>query len=127
MALTISNPTFNAGLTSDMFMCKAVNDGTGAAAAVYIGWQPRYIKAVNLTDGIVNEYFPDNTADKTFNTNAVGTVTVALAAGFNLIPAGTVTTTVTATGSPLSAGAGGFMMGTGILIASKTYQIMCFR
>jgi len=127
MVLTISNPTFNAGLTGDMFVCKAVNDGTATAAAVYIGWQPRYIKIVNLTDGISSEYFPDNTADKVYSTNAVGTVTVALAAGYNLIPAGTVTTTVTATGSPLSAGAGGFMVGTGVLIASKTYQVLCFR
>ena len=127
MALTVSLVTTNEGLNCDMLQLKGVNDGSAAASAIYIGFVPRKIDVFNITDGIRSEYTPNNTAGTSWNTAANGTVTVAAANGFTMLPAATVTTTVTATGSPASAGAAGFQLSTGILIASKTYDIYCWR
>lgn len=121
MALTISNVVFN-GLTGDHVIMKGVNDGSAAAAAIYCGFIPRMISVWNLTDGIIDKYFPDMTADKSFHVAANGTITAAAASGFNILT-DTSATVTKATGSPLSGGPG-FTLGTGILLASKTYQII---
>ena len=81
----------------------------------------------NLTDGIKDEYFPDNTAGTSWHTVANGTVTVAAASGITVLPAGTANAAAVATGSPLGALAAGFVLGTGVLLASKTYQIVARR
>lgn len=125
MALTVSNVTIHEGLNCDSMMFKGVTDGTTAAAAVYLGFVPRYIKAWNLTDGITHEYFPDNTAGTTYSVSATGTTTVAATNGFAIIT-GTSATVTKATGSPLSDGPG-VTLGLGILLASKTFQFMVKR
>ena len=127
MALTVSLPTFNEGLNSDTFQCKAVNDGSAAAAQIQIGFAPRYILVLNLTDGIRDEYTPNTTAGTSWHTIANGTVTVAAANGITVLPPGTANAAALATGSPLPVLAGGFVLGTGVLLASKTYDIFAQR
>lgn len=119
MALTVSNVT-NPGLTGVPMQMKGVNDGSAAAAAIYCGFTPRYIQVVNITDKIRDEYFPDATAGSSIHTTAAGAVSEA-ANGFTMLT-DTHATIVKATGSPQSSGPG-FALGTGILLASKTYQI----
>ena len=121
MALTISSITFDS-LTQGMWACNAVNDGSAAAATIRCGFQPRRIEVYNVTDDITDLWIGYTTATS-WNVIANGTQDSDAASGFTLDDGtGTVTT---ATGSA-STGAG-FSMGTGILIASKSYRIFAFH
>jgi hypothetical protein len=126
MALTVSLVTNNEGLECDVLQMKGVNDGSSAASAVYIGFVPRRIEVLNLTDGIMDIWTTDMGTSKSFHMAANGAITTPTA-GFTVFTAGTVTTTVTATGSPLGVLNSGFSMDTNVLLASKTFDITCWR
>ena len=49
--------------------------GDGTICYVTLGFKPRYVKLVNLTDRITNEFFGDMAATHTLKTVAAGTVT----------------------------------------------------
>lgn len=125
MALTVSNIT-GQGLSEGVVCMKGVNDGSAAAASIFLGFTPRRADVFNITDGIANHYFPDNTAGKTYNIDAAGVVTVAAANGFTALDGTEASPATKATGSPASSGPG-ITLGTGILLASKTYQMYFYK
>lgn len=64
------------------------NVTTDATAAVktyfHCGFLPRYVKFVNLTDRIIDEFVKGMTADNSLHTVAAGTVTFATSGGITL-------------------------------------------
>lgn len=126
MAITLTDISFNEGLNSDSMMFKATADGTTAAAAVYVGFTPRYIKVWNISDGVTDEWFTNYTANTSYRVGATGLVTVGGTNGITLLTSVSATV-VKATNSPLSDGPG-FAMGIGILsAATKVYQVLVQR
>ena len=123
MALTVSALTAN-GDVSDVFVCKGVNDGSGAAATIRCGFKPRVVEVWNETDVIKFEYFQGMADAYAFKLNGTGPVISEITSNGVTLDDGTGTVT-TATGSA-STGAG-FVLGTGILVASKTYWIKAIR
>lgn len=123
MALTISAITNN-GIVGDTWIAKGVNDGSAAAAMVRCGFQPRWLEIWNETDVIKFEYVNGMTAAYGFKFNGTGPTITEITSNGVTLDDGT-TTTTTATGCS-STGAG-FILGTGILAASKTYWIKATR
>jgi len=126
MALTISALTSNS-LTSETFICKGVNDGSGAAASIFCGFKPRQVEVWNETDVIKFEYYDGMTAAYGFKLNGTGpAITEITSNGVTLLDGSEASPATAATGNVRSAGAG-FTLGTGILVASKTYWIKAIR
>lgn len=126
MALTISALTSNA-LVSDTFICKGVNDGSAAASSIFIGFKPRKVEVWNETDVIKFEYFDGMTAAYGLKFNGTGpAITEITANGVTLLDGTEASPATSATGNLRTSGPG-FTLGTGILVASKTYWIMAIR
>lgn len=130
MALTISAITVDPGVDST-FVAKGVTDAAGATAqTIYIGWTPRRIEVLNITDQLTDLFVAGGgmVSGDSRHCLANGTWTDAVANGFTLLD-GTeapVAAASRATGSPGTSGQG-FTIGTGPLVASKTFTITAWK
>jgi hypothetical protein len=99
MALT-TNTQSNANGVSNFAVGKVVTDGGAAAATTFtLGFVPRKVKFVNLTDRITDEWFEGMTSASSLHAVAGGTLTLETTNGIAV--AGN-TFTVTATTIPAS-------------------------
>lgn len=76
MALT-TNTQSNSNGVCNFAVGKIVSDaGAAAAATITLGFTPRYIKFVNLTDRITDEWFEGMASASSLHTVAAGTMTL---------------------------------------------------
>lgn len=76
MALSTNTQT-NANGVVNRAIGKVVTDAAAAAAATFnLGFEPRYIKFVNLTDRITDEWFEGMASASSLHAVAVGTQTL---------------------------------------------------
>ena len=130
MALTLSAvlPS-NSPISGSMWTAAGATDATAAAAQnVYCGFTPSRIEVMNITDQITDVFVTGMTSDKSRHTLANGTVTDAVANGFVLLTGTEVVpaSTLVAQGTN-GVGGAGFKIGTGPLVASKSYVISAWR
>lgn len=103
MALTSSTQT-NTGGIANCAVGKIVTDAAAAAAAtITLGFKPRYIKFINLTDRIVDEWSEGMASASSLHAVAAGTLTLEATNGI-AVDGNTFTLTATT------------------LVASKTYH-----
>lgn len=125
MALTVSVITNNGG-ASDVWVCKGVNDGSAAASLIRCGFVPRIIEVWNETDVIKYDYISGMNAAYAFKLNGTGPAFTEITSNGVTTDDGTNSGAVTTATGSATTGAG-FILGTGILAASKTYWIKAFR
>jgi len=125
MALTVSVITNNGG-ASDVWVCKGVNDGSAAASLIRCGFVPRIIEVWNETDVIKYDYISGMTAAYAFKLNGTGPAFTEITSNGVTTDDGTNSGAVTTATGSATTGAG-FILGTGILAASKTYWIKAIR
>lgn len=126
MALTISNINFDP--VSGIWTAAGANDGSSAASSIYPGFKPRVVKVVNLTDVTIHESDPNTGAGKAIKTVTAGTTTLQGSNAITFLDNSSSTgATTVATGNPAVSGAGGFTLGTDILLASKSFTILAIR
>jgi hypothetical protein len=76
MAFTTNTQTNGNGV-SNRAIGKIVTDGSAAAAAtITLGFTPRYVRFVNLTDRITDEWFEGMASASSLHTVAAGTQTL---------------------------------------------------
>lgn len=76
MALTTNTQTNSNGV-GNFAIGKIVSDaGAAAAATITLGFVPRYVKFVNLTDRITDEWFEGMASASSLHTVAAGTMTL---------------------------------------------------
>lgn len=76
MALTTNTQSNSEGI-SNTAIGQVVTDSASAAAATFtLGFAPRYVRFVNLTDRIQDEWFEGMSAANSLHTVAAGTVTL---------------------------------------------------
>jgi phosphatidylserine synthase len=76
MALSTNTQTNSNGVNC-FAVGKIVTDASAAAAAtITLGFVPRYVKFVNLTDRIVDEWFEGMASASSLHTVAAGTMTL---------------------------------------------------
>ena len=130
MALTLSavKPSNSPG-PGGMWVATGATDATAAAAQnVYCGFTPTRIEVLNITDQLTDLFVTGMTAGTSRHCLANGTWTDAVANGFTQlvgtesVPA----STLVALGTNGTGGAG-FTIGTGPLVASKSYVITAWR
>ena len=84
MALTTNTQTNSNGVVNRA-MGKIVSDGGAAAAAVLqLGFVPRYVRFVNLTDRITEEWFEGMAAASSLHAVAAGTQTLETVNGISV-------------------------------------------
>lgn len=128
MALTLSLVTTDPG-TVNMWVAKGVTDATAAAAQnVYCGFTPRRVEILNITDQLTDLFTKDMTAATTRHCLAAGTWTDGVANGVTLLTGSEIppASTLIALGTN-GTGGQGFTIGTGPLVASKTYAITVWK
>jgi phosphatidylserine synthase len=102
MPFTPSTQTNSNGVNS-FAVGKIVTDATTAAAAtIALGFTPRYVRLINLTDRITDEWFEGMASASSLHTVAVGTLTLEATNGIAVV------------GSS-------FTLTAATLVASKTY------
>jgi hypothetical protein len=76
MAIT-TNTQSNSNGVNNFAIGKIVTDaGAAAAATISLGFTPRYIRFVNLTDRITDEWFEGMASASSLHTVAAGTMTL---------------------------------------------------
>jgi hypothetical protein len=136
MALTLNS----VGQAESIVNIATFTFSTDATAAVktyvHCGFVPRYVKFVNLTDRIVDEFVKGMTADNSLHTVAAGTVTFVTSGGITL----ETNTLVTVASSvimpdgtfvllPASGGSqyvSGFSVPATLMLASKTFLVLAY-
>lgn len=93
MAIATANRNTNRGngvlnRTIDYF---ETDSATAANTDFALGFKPRYVKFVNLTDRITDEWWEGMAADNALHTVAAGTRTLATSGGITVASDGTVT------------------------------------
>lgn len=84
MALT-TNTQSSANGVSNLAVGQVVTDAGAAADTTFTcGFKPRYVKFVNLTDRIVDEYFEGMTASNSLHAVAAGTLTLETTNGITI-------------------------------------------
>ena len=84
MALT-TNTVSQSGSVRNHAIGQVVTDsGTAAVTTFTVGFTPRYVKFVNLTDRIVDEWYEGMAADSSLHTVAAGTITLATSGGITV-------------------------------------------
>ena len=128
MALTLANYS-TSGLTDGSVYFTGTTDATAAAAQnVYLGFTPKEVFVFNITDVLESRYITGMTVAHEIHTLANGTVTDVATNGFTsltgteAVPAAT----LVALGSN-GVGGPGIILGSSILIASKSYLIKFIR
>lgn len=94
MAITTNTQTNSAGISNRALGQVVTDSGSAAAATFTLGFKPRYICFVNLTDRIVDQWFEGMSAANSLHTVAAGTQTLETTNGITV--SGT-TFTLTAT------------------------------
>lgn len=129
MALTLSSVTPSNSPMGSLWSAIGTTDATAAAAQnVYCGFVPSKIEVLNITDQLTDLWQPGVVSGKSRHCLANGTWTDAVANGFTLL-AGTEAvpaSTLVALGTNGTGGMG-FTIGTGPLVASKSYSIVAYR
>jgi hypothetical protein len=133
MALTL-NKVSQAESIANSAVFVTTTDATAAVKTYFhCGFVPRYVKFVNLTDRIIDEFFQGMTADNSLHTIAAGTVSLSGAGGITLETNTLVTvlnSVVMADGTlVLTPVAGtqyvmGFSVPAALMLASKTFCVL---
>lgn len=76
MPFTSSTQTNSNGVSNRAVGKIVTSSATAAAATITLGFTPRYIKFVNLTDRITDEWFEGMASASSLHTVAVGTLTL---------------------------------------------------
>ena len=114
MALTTNTVAYQDGIPN-MATGKIVTDsGAAAATTINLGFAPSYIKFVNQTDRIIDEWFTGMAAAESLHTAANGTVTDESTNGITVVG-------VTAAGTQYS-----FTVTATTMAASKTFYWVAF-
>jgi hypothetical protein len=129
MALTLANWS-TSGQTDGPLYCTGTTDATSAAAQnVYLGFVPSEVWVMNVTDILESRWIKGSTAGYEWHTvGSTGVVTYVTTNGFTEL-AGTEAvpaSTLVAQGTNGSGGPG-IKLGTGILVASKSYLFKFVR
>lgn len=129
MALTLAALT-SSGLTDGPVFFTGATDATAAAAQnVYLGFVPKEVWILNITDLLESRWVKGMTAGYELHTvGSTGVVTYVTSNGFTEL-AGTEAvpaSTLVALGTN-GVGGMGIKLGTGILVASKTYLLKFVR
>ena len=115
MALTTNTSKMETSV-HNMTTGKVVSDAGAAAAATFsLGFVPRYVKFVNLTDRTIDEWFDGMAAASSLHTVAAGTVTLETAHGI----------TVNAP-SAVDGSGNSFTVDSTTMVASKTFYWVAF-
>lgn len=84
MAITTNTQSNAEGVVNTCVGQVVTDSGAAAAATFTLGFVPRYIKFVNLTDRIIDEWFETMAAASSLHTVAAGTVTNELTNGITV-------------------------------------------
>lgn len=102
MALTTNTSTNNGGITNHAIGSVVTDSGAAAVTTFTVGFAPRRINFVNLTDRIGYEWFEGMTSPGALKSAAAGTRTLETTEG-------------------ITVGANSFTIPTSIILASKTF------
>lgn len=133
MALTANTRGFSMGV-SNFLTFFLTTDATAAVKTYFhLGFLPRYVKFVNLTDRIIDEFCKGMANDKSLHTVAAGTVTYPASGGITLED-GTLVSTALSVVTPdgalaLSPASGtfiveGFSVPAALMVASKDFFVL---
>lgn len=134
MALTVN--TRGQAMSVDNFASFFFTTDATAAVKTYLhaGFLPRYVKFINLTDRIVDEFVAGMAADNSLHTVAAGTITLAASGGITLenntlvsvansviMPDGTLVLQPPASGQQYVMG---FSVPAALMLASKSFAVI---
>jgi hypothetical protein len=125
-ATGVDKSTFGiTNVASGTFLMDATS--TVGAFVFQTGFTPRFVKFINLTDRIQDEWFDGMTADYSLHTVAAGTVTLATSGGISIdtVPAGSTNNTTIVPFGTLSSATAATASTTPILnVAGKTTPLL---
>jgi hypothetical protein len=113
MAISSSTQSQAAGITN-VAMGRVVTDAVAAVAQTFVcGFVPRYVRWVNVTDRIQDEWYEGMAADTALDSAAAGANT--------LLGSGGITVNTPAANA---VNGGSFTVAAGLMVASKTFNWM---
>lgn len=107
MPFTSSTATNTNGVTNTAVGKIVTSSATAAAATITLPFTPRYVKFVNLTDRIIDEWFEGMASASSLHTVAAGTVTLEATNG-------------------IAVSGGSFTLTATTLVASKTFYWIAY-